>query len=394
MKILFIHNFYQQFGGEDSVALSERRLLESHGHEVLFWTRHNDEIKSYSVLEKASFFSETIYSRRTVRDITDAVARFKPDLAYIHNVYPLISPSLYFTLHGLRVPMVQVLHDFRPYCANGWFYVNGQVCERCKSGNHLHGVMHRCYRDSYLLSALYSATMAINRGTGMLDKVDAFVCLTGFFEQKMREMGIPEDKIFVRPNFIDALRDSPQSRNGGSGGSYGLYLGRLSAEKGLWTLIRAFEQLPEIELRITGTGPLEEEIRAYVRDRKLNNVNLVGFRRGEEKWKILENCQFGFVPSECYENFPVVALECYAASKPVIASNMGGLPYIVEDGKSGLLFEPHNADDLASKVRQLRSNPTLARSMGERGRHLVETKYGPQEGYDRLMKIFEKVLSR
>ncbi len=393
MKILFVHNFYQQFGGEDSVALSERRLLETRGHEVLFWTRHNDEIKSYGVVDKAEFFPQTIYSRRTTRDITQAVARFQPDLAYIHNVYPLISPSVYHTLRALRVPMVQVLHDFRPYCANGWFYVDGQVCERCKFGNHFHGVLHRCYRGSYLLSTLYSATLAMNRRAGMLDKVDAFICLTGFFEQKIRELGIPEDKIFVRPNFIDALPDRAQSRNG-SGGSYGLYLGRLSAEKGLWTLIRAFEQLPETELRITGTGPMEPEIRSYVRERKLSNISLVGFRRGDEKWQLLENCRFGFVPSECYENFPVVALECYAASKPVIASNMGGLPYIVEDGKSGFLFEPHNADDLAAKVRQLNSNPALARSMGERGRHLAETKYGPEEGYDRLMTIFEKVLSR
>ncbi len=206
-------------------------------------------------------------------------------------------------------------------------------------------------------------------------------------------MGIPADKIFVRPNFIDALPAKGQSANG-SAGSYGLFLGRLSAEKGLWTLIHAFEQLPEIELRIMGTGPMEQEIRAYVRDRKLSHIILVGFRRGEEKWELLNRCQYGFVPSECYENFPVVALECYAASKPVIASNMGGLPYIVEDGKSGLLFEPHNANDLAAKVRHLNSNPDLVRSMGERGRQLVETKYGPQEGYDRLMTIFEKVLSR
>jgi len=392
MKILLIHNFYQQFGGEDSVALAERRLLEERGEDVLFWTRHNDEIKQYGILEKANFFRETVYSQRTVRDITSAVGNFKPDVAFIHNIYPLISPSLFYTLHALGVPMVQVFHDFRPYCSNGWFYVNGQVCERCKTGNHLHGVVNRCYRDSYLLSALYSATLGVNRRAGMLDKVDAFVCLTGFFKEKILEMGIPEEKIFIRPNFIDKLPAKVDANGGSQPGSYGLYMGRLSNEKGLWTLIHAFEQLPGVELRIMGTGPLEKDIQTYLQAKKLANITLVGFKSGEEKWNLIQRARFGLVPSECYENFPVVALEFFAASKPVIASRMGGLPYIVEDGKSGLLFEPGNSTALAATIKELDSNPLALASLGRHGRFLAETKYGPQQGYDSLMQIFRTVL--
>src|SRR5260370_29159090 len=149
MRILFIHNFYQQFGGEDSVAIAERRLLEERGDEVLFWTRHNDEIKNYGLWKRANFFCETVYSRRTVRDIRTAVAEFKPDVAFVHNVYPLISPSLYYTLHSLRVPIVQVLHDFPPFFANGWVFIKGPVCESCQFGNKLHGIVHPCYHDEY-----------------------------------------------------------------------------------------------------------------------------------------------------------------------------------------------------------------------------------------------------
>jgi glycosyltransferase involved in cell wall biosynthesis len=167
----------------------------------------------------------------------------------------------------------------------------------------------------------------------------------------------------------------------------------LSNEKGLWTLIRAFEQLPEVDLKIVGTGPLEEELRKYVREKNLRNINLVGFKSGEEKWKLIRNCQFAVVSSEWYENFPIVVLEYFAGAKPVIASRIGGLPYVVEEGKSGLLFEAGNAADLADKVRRLRANPSEGEAMGRCGRQLAETEYGPQKSYDNLMQIFTQVLS-
>ena len=393
MKILFIHDFYQQFGGEDSVALAERQLLEERGEEVLFWTRHNDEIKDYGILQKANFFAETVYSRRTVRDLRKAAAEFKPDVAFVHNIYPLISPSLYYALHALRVPIVQVLHDFRPFCSNGWFYIDGKICERCKFGNHLHGVTNRCFRDSYVLSALYATTLGVNRRAGMLDRVDAFICLTGFFKEKILEIGIPEEKIFIRPNFIDTapLRTgSDETENG----NYALFLGRLSNEKGLWTLIHAFEPLPEIELRIVGTGPLEQEIRNYLQEKNLRHIKLLGFKSGDEKWQLIKNCHCGIIPSQWYENFPIAALEFYAASKPIVASKMGGLPYVIHDQKSGLLFEAGQTTELTQKVQRLFSNPAEARCMGRQGRLLAETTYGPQQSYDNLMGIFETVLAR
>jgi glycosyltransferase involved in cell wall biosynthesis len=392
MKILFVHNFYQQFGGEDAVANSERRLLEDRGEEVLFWTRHNDEIKGYSRLQKINFLRETISSSRTTTDIKEAVTRFRPEVAFVHNVYPLISPSLYPALNSLGVPVVQVLHDFRPFCSNGWFYIDGKICERCKMGNHLHGIIHRCYKDSYLLSTLYSATLGINRQAGLLDKIDAYICLTGFFKKKILEVGIPEEKIYLRPNFIDAPPFDANSDQQGNG--YALYLGRLSNEKGIRTLIHAFEKLPEVNLKIVGTGPLEPEVREYVRAKGLRNIEFLGFKSGEEKWQLIRNCQFAVVPSEWYENFPIVALEYFAAAKPVIASRIGGLPYVVEEGQTGYLFEPGNTDDLVATVKRLRSDPAAGATMGRLGRQLVETKYGPEASYNTLMQIFHKVLGR
>lgn len=387
MKVLLVHGAYQQFGGEDSVVRAEKELLERHGDEVFLYSRHNDEIRNFSVAQKAAFFPQTVYSRKTTREIGDAVREFKPDVAFVHNVYPLISPSVYHELHQLDIPSVQVLHNFRPFCPNGFFYTQGKICEDCKGGNYLNAIRKRCYKDSYLLSGLYALTLGANRLAGMVSKISGFICLTEFFKIKMLEAGVPESKLFVRPNFVYAPSLSPAP----GAGSYAIYMGRLSPEKGCWTLVRAFEQLPQVPLKILGTGPLEQDLKDYVSHKGIGNIEFLGFKSGEEKWQLLRNSLCLVVPSEWYENFPVTVLEAYMAAKPVIASRMGGLPYIVEDGQSGLLFEAGKVDELAQKIQHLMDNPAVAARMGDCARRLSETRYGPEQGYSNLMKIFSQV---
>jgi glycosyltransferase involved in cell wall biosynthesis len=390
MKVLLVHGAYQQFGGEDSVVRAETELLKSHGDEVYLYGRHNDETKSFSTLQKALFFPQTIYSRKTSSELDAVVRQFKPDVAFIHNVYPLISPSAYHELYSLGVPTVQVLHNFRPFCPNGFYYTQGKICEACKGGNYLNAVAKRCYKDSYAFSALYALTLGLNRLGGLIDKISGFICLTEFFRIKMREAGVPESKLFVRPNFVDAppLPTEEKTANG-----YALFVGRLSPEKGCWTMVHAFEQLPAVPLKIVGTGPMEQELRDYIREKGIRNIELVGFKSGVEKWEILRNALCLVLPSEWYENFPVTALEGFMAAKPVVASRMGGLPYIVEEGKSGLLFEAGNAGELAQRVQYLADHRQEAEAMGACGRRLTETKYGPVEGYKNLMGIFSQVQS-
>jgi glycosyltransferase involved in cell wall biosynthesis len=390
MKVLLVHSAYQQFGGEDSVVKAETELLKSRGDEVYLYSRHNDEIKEFNAIQKSLFFPQSVYSWKTSGELENVVRQFKPDVAFVHNVYPLISPAAYHKLHALGVPSVQVLHNFRPFCPNGFFYTQGRICEACKGGNYLHAVANRCYKDSYVLSGLYALTLGLNRLGGMVEKISGFICLTEFFRIKMREAGVAESKLFVRPNFVAA----PALDGAPVGNGYALFLGRLSAEKGCWTLIRAFEQSPGVALKILGTGPMEQELRDYVREKKIANIEFLGFKSGAEKWSILRNALCLVVPSEWYENFPVTVLEAFMAAKPVVASRMGGLPYIVEEGKSGLLFEAGKAEELAQKVQYLRDHPGEAASMGSYGRSLSETKYGPDEGYSNLMSIFAQVQAR
>jgi glycosyltransferase involved in cell wall biosynthesis len=388
MRILIVHGAYQQFGGEDSVVRAERELLQRHGDEVLLYSRHNDEIKQFNAVDKATFFPQTVYSWKSSGELADVVHGFRPDVAFVHNVYPLLSPSVYHKLHSLGVPAVQVLHNFRPFCPNGFYYTQGQICEACKGGNYLNAVRKRCYKDSYALSGLYALTLGSNRLAGMVNKIAGFICLTEFFKIKMQEAGVPGSKLFVRPNFVYA---PPLNANGIDAGNYAIYMGRLSPEKGCWTLIRAFEQMPQVPLKVLGTGPMEQELTDYVRQKGMTNVQFLGFKSGEEKWQLLRNSLCLVVPSEWYENFPVTVLEAFMAAKPVVASRMGGLPYIVDEGQSGLLFDAGKVSELVQKIQSLVDDPAGAVRMGACGRRLSETKYGPEQGYSNLMKVFSQV---
>ncbi len=387
MKILFIHDFYQRFGGEDAVALSEKQLLQEHGEEVILYTRHNDEIKDYRLGQRLALPGQVIYSRRTSTDLRDVVEKHSPDIAYIHNFFPLISPSVYPTLRSLGVPSIQVVHDFRMLCPIGVFYTRSQVCERCKHGNFLHAVRYRCYRESYLASAIASSSIALHRLTGGLDKVDGYICLTEFTRQKLLEVGVASKKLFLKPNCIDASQvlASP------GGGDYVLFLGRLSEEKGLWTLIRAFETLPHLPLKVAGTGPLEDDLRDYVSRKNLRHIEMVGFKSGQEKWDLLRGSLFVVIPSEWYESFCLIVLEAYAAGKAVVASRIGSLPYVVEEGETGALFEAGNSDDLAAKASAMMSRADELRRMGRSGRQLVETRYSPEQNYRQLLDIFSSI---
>jgi len=388
MRILLVHNFYQQYGGEDDCALAEQALLRDRQETVIFYSRHNNEIKSYSPLGKGLFFPRTIYSRRTTEDLRRLVREHRPQVAYVHNVFPLISPSLYHALQSLGIPCVQVLHDFHLACVNGWFFTRGQICERCKFGNYLHAVRYRCLRGSYALSALYAATLGLHRAAGVWRKIPAYIAMTDFSRQKFVEAGLPEERIFLKPHFIDAGSVEPSYQ----GGDYVVFLGRLSPEKGIWTLIHGFERLRDMRLKIVGTGPLEQPIRAYVREKQIRNIELTGFQAAE-KWSLLKGSLLSVFPSVWYETFGKTILEAYAAGKCVLGSNLGSVPYVIEDGKSGLLFEPGNVGDFVEKVRFLASRPGELERMGRYGRQLAETKYSPGENYGTLRRIFETVLA-
>jgi glycosyltransferase involved in cell wall biosynthesis len=386
MRILLVHNFYQQFGGEDQVVLQELDRLQN-SHDVCFYSRHNDDLINIGPMQKAKAAVAAVNSLRTKSEVAALVAQHHPEVAYVHNIYPLISPSVYDALHAFGVPIVQVVHDFRPFCANGWFYNEGGICERCKGGNYLHAIRHRCYKSSYAYSALYASTMTYLRGSGGLTKIDGFLCLTEFARQKLISAGIPARKLFVRPNCIDAS----QIDSAIGGGQYIAYIGRLSREKGIWTLIRAMEHVQGAVLKIAGVGPEEDAIRNYIEEKRITNIHLLGFVSGDARTAFLRDSMFTVMPSEWYEMFPMVLLEAWASGKPVIGSRLGATSDLIEDGYTGLLFEAGNSLDLAQKISTLSDSPDSIARMGAQARARVEMQYSPEASLNILMNIFREI---
>ena len=211
MKILLIHNFFQQYGGQDSVVSTEIERLAAKGHKVIPFTRHNNELHSIGWMEKLNFPVNAVFSMRTQRELLQVISSEKPDVAFIHNVFPLLSPSVYHTLFAAGVPCVQCVHDFRLLCPNGLFYVDEQCCERCKDGNYGHAVIHKCFRESRVHSAIYAMALGVNRLAGMLDKIDGFLCLNPFYAEKLADAGVPRRKLFIRPNSLDMTSILPDS---------------------------------------------------------------------------------------------------------------------------------------------------------------------------------------
>jgi glycosyltransferase involved in cell wall biosynthesis len=389
MRILCVHNKFQKYGGSDAVFAADTEMLAQHG-EVISYTRHSGEIESASPLGKLQFGADTLYSQRTVREITDLVKRSRPDVAYVHNVYPLISPSLYHVLYRLRVPAVHIMHDYRMFCPNSRFYVNGHVCEACKLGDFWSAVRQRCVRENTAYSALYASSLYLNRQMGLSDKIGGYICLTEFTKSLLLQCKVPEEKLYVCPNSIDTSTYKSQF----GGGEFVLYLGGLYRDKGVMTAAKAFAQLPHINFKFVGTGAAEEELRDFVSSRQLKHIELVGFKSGEEKLEYVRRSMFTIVPSHFYETFGMVVLEAYASGKPVVGSATGSLPYVIQPEQTGLLFQPQDADDLAAKIRWLHDRPELIESMGRKARVLVESKYDSWMRYAMLHSIFEDVIKK
>lgn len=391
MKILICHNYYQNKGGEAQVALKEKELLESERHRVLLFGKDNQEINNYTFTQKARLCYEMVFSRSTYKKVIEIVREEKPDVAHIHNVFPLISPSVYYALKKMNVPVVQTVHNYRFLCPNGLFLNNeGKICEKCKRGNFFNAVVGKCYRDSYLQTFVMAATLYLHRKLRTFtNKIDVFIAPSKFLKKKLIEGGIPEEKILVKPHFVrcEEIKPSYEFDN------YAVYMGRLSREKGLFTLLRAWEGITGFTLKIMGDGAIRNELENFVIQKEITNVEFLGFIEGPKRFEILKKAMFMIFPSEGYESFGHSIIESFTCGIPVIASKIGAVTELVKEGKNGLLFEPGNIEDLRKKILYLIENPKLIIPMRRYARKIVEKKYSSEVGYKNLMQIYNRLLS-
>lgn len=390
MDILQVNKFFRVVGGSERYMFECSRMLEEQGHRVFDFSMQHPENRpsptseyfvsnieyentsmAYKLSTLGSTVGKTIYSFESKRKIEALLRARKPDLVHLHMISHQISPSILpvFRKHG--IPVVQTCHEYKLVCPNYKLYIDRrhEICERCLGGAYRHAVYHRCIKNSLSASALAAAAMYFHKAAQIYERnIDLFICPSRFMADKLAQGGIPESKIRHLPNFINVDAYTPCYESKG----YALYMGRLSEEKGIMTLLKAMRQVASTRLVVVGEGPKREEIEAYIDAHRIKNVSLVGYKGGDELKTVLRNAAFLVLPSEWYENSPMVILEAFASGKPVVAASIGGIPENIDDGETGFLYEPGNVRALVECINRMTGRSEICQIMGRKARRKVE----------------------
>jgi glycosyltransferase involved in cell wall biosynthesis len=385
--ILAVHDYYASANpsGEALSFEAEVALLQAHGHEVVTYVRHNDEIDGYGWAARAALPVRTIWNSRSRREVAALLRAHRPAVAHFQNTFPLISPSAYAACRDAGVPVVQTVHNYRLLCPVATFYRRGRICEECLGrAVPWPGVLHACYRGSRAKSATVAAMLVAHRLLRTWSRqVDLFVTPSEFTRAKLVEGGFPADRIAVKPNFL--FEDPGVRERVGEGA---IYVGRLSEEKGLRSLLRAWARVRDVSLRIVGDGPMLAEVRALAAGRP--GVEVLGRRTPAEVSALLKAAAFAVFPSEWYETFGRVTMEAFACGVPVVAARLGAMAEAVEDGRTGLLFSPGDAADLAARVEWARDHAEATAEMGRAARAAYEARYTADRNYTALSGIYDR----
>jgi glycosyltransferase involved in cell wall biosynthesis len=386
LRVIIIHNQYQRPGGEDKVCAAETTLLEANGHQVLRYTVHNETVKLHG---KFALALKTIWNQTHYQELRRLFQRKKPNLVHVHNTLPLISPAVYHAAQSEGIVVCLTLHNYRLLCPNALFFRNDMVCEDC-IGRFLAwpGIRNACYRRSRPTTIVVSFMNSFHRLLGTWkNKIDVYIALTEFSKQKFIQAGFPKNKIVVKPNFVENGSyffgtELAKKRVGA------LFVGRLSREKGIETLLKAWKIIGRsFPLKIIGDGPLASFVRNTVSAR--DGIFLLGQRPILEVYDLMAKASILVFPSECYETFGRVAMESFSQGTPVISSNIGAMAEMINHGHTGLHFETGNFQDLADKVLWANEHPNEMERMGRNARREYEAKYTPERNYQMLMSIYE-----
>ena len=411
MKVLNANKFYRLVGGSERYYFDLENLLTSRGHQVIPFAMRDSlnrdtPYRDYFVsnldynqislrnllMNGPKIIGKMVYSLESKRNIERLVGDSKPDIAHIHMIDHHISPSILDVLKKQGIPMVQTLHEYKLICPNYRLYIERkkETCERCKGGRYYHTVIHRCLKNSMFGSFLASFAMYVHKMLKIYEKnIDAFIVPSKFARDKMLEFGVDPKKLVFLPYMVDTESFSPNY----SHSNYFLYFGRLSKEKGLFTLLRAMKKFRDSQLFIVGNGELEDDLRMFLEKNGMENVKLMGYKTGEELRSLIREARFVVVPSEWYETFGLTIVESFACGKPVIGADIGGITELINP-ETGLLFQSGNSEDLAEKIEHFLSHPSLLKEMGLQARQFVEKNLSPSEHYDKISNLYRKLTTK
>ncbi len=409
LKILLVDKFYFIKGGAERYFFELKEILEAHGHEVIpFSMQHPDNFET----PYADYFVENIefngsklqrlatapkaagrliYSTQARARIEKLIAETRPDIAHLHMIDHQLSPSILLGLKKFGIPIIQTVHQYKLVCPNYRLFIDRdrRICEKCLGGKFYHPILEKCHQDSRAASFLISLESYIHKWMGVYDHIDLFHVPSTFMGKKLREGGVAAQR--VRHLFYTIkLKDypyHPQFKN------YFIYFGRLSGEKGLVTLLRAMKGFKGSQLKIVGSGPEEAKLKALAKELHVQ-VEFVGSKHGEELKNIVANARFIIVPSEWYENSPLVIYEAFALGKPVIGADIGGITELIEPGEDGYLFPAGEASALQRCLEKLDRDESKIKRFGQAARRKAEAWFAPEKHYEILMGWYEELLMR
>jgi glycosyltransferase involved in cell wall biosynthesis len=389
MKIVLVHNTYQQPGGEDAAFRNEYNLLTKAGHEVVPYVRSNHDASHYISIRQLALAKRTIWASDTRKEFRQLLRQEKPQIVHVHNTFLMVSPSIYWACRDAEVPVIQTLHNYRLICPGATLFRDGKICEECVEHGVWQSVRYGCYRKSRPATAVVATMLTTHRFFGTWSRmIDYYLVLTEFARRKFIAGGIPPDKIVVKPNFVD-----PDPGNGHGERSYALFVGRLSPEKGLETLLAAWSRLGiSIPLHIIGDGPIQEQLEEYVRQSHIPSVRFLGSLKWEQVVAAMQGALFLLFPSQCFEGLPMTVIEAFACGTPVIASGTDSRQELISDGCTGLHFTPGDALDLANKAEWAWTHPRDMAEMGKQARLEYEAKYTSSRNYKMLLQIYDRAI--
>lgn len=387
MKVLMIHNKYGKHSGEESVVNAQIRLLEENGHTVVTYFRSSEELETMPFAKARAFFLG-LRNDKAIADIQEIIKKEQPDIAHVHNLYPIISPAILPAIKSFGIPIAMTVHNYRFLCPSGLFFTKGAVCEKCTgSGKEMHSILNNC-EGSLLKSTGYAMRNFWARITKKYENyVDKYLCLNDFQAEKLIKNGFEKHKFEIIPNFYNKQFEDKAynflDRN------YVAFAGRISPEKGLPVLIEAAKQLPNVTFQLAGLmrPSYKDELPEIPK-----NVILRGRLNANEMKTFYENAKLLVHTSICYEGFPMVFPEAMAYKLPIIAPNLAGYPEIVEHNYNGLLFEPQNSNDLVQKISSIYDDEEALKRLGDNGFKKVNKQYSKQFYYDLLVEAYQNMI--
>jgi glycosyltransferase involved in cell wall biosynthesis len=405
MRVLLINKFLYPKGGDAISTLTTGQLLSKKGHEVYFWGMdhpHNPEYpyKEYFVShvdynrpqkksDQLKAAINILYSYEAKNKLEAFINKIKPDIVHLNNFAHQISPSILHVLRKHKIPAVMTMRDYKMVCASYSMFVKVQPCEKCKNGKYYHCILQRCTKGSAVKSAVNTLEMYLHHKIlHIYDGINIYISPSKFLKSKVKEMGFQHEVVYL-PNFVDVETMQPLYE---SQEKSIVYIGRLSHEKGIETLLEAVKGV-DVKLKIIGDGPLTDSLINKSKKDQIQNVDFMGYMKGEDLHNEIKKSILMVTPSEWYENNPRTVIEAFALGKPVIGARIGGIPELVRDWETGITFEAGNVYDLRDKIQSMLQNRARLPEMGRKARDFVEKELNPETHYRMLMDIYEKTIN-